>query len=129
MKRFIALTSLVIAVVASALWGVARQDRFPHADHAALFPVCTSCHAGIASGEENELYPAPTDCARCHDDQRVPKVDWPGPVRTATNLKFKHPQHEESSGGVECMACHGKDGSTKGMNVARAQPEARFRWH
>ncbi|HEX6559383.1 MAG TPA: cytochrome c3 family protein [Longimicrobiales bacterium] len=129
MKRFIAVASLVFAMAGSAVWAVARQDTFKHSDHARLFPVCTSCHAGVQSGEEARLYPAPDVCANCHDGQRERKVDWKGHARVATNLKFSHTEHVENSGEADCATCHGSKASPTWMNVSRAQPETCLACH
>jgi predicted CXXCH cytochrome family protein len=123
-KRIFAFASLAFAIVASTLFAVARQDRFDHADHANLFPVCTSCHAGIESGDAAALYPTAADCARCHNGKTRREVEWKGPVRVATNLKFSHEVHQ-----IECSSCHAKNGATERMQVARAKPEACFECH
>lgn len=129
MKRLIALTAIAFALIATAVFAVDRQQRFKHSDHARLFPVCTSCHEGVNTGEQSNLYPAAADCARCHDDERMPKVEWTAPARKAGNLAFSHTVHAENSGEAECSTCHAKEGSTQWMNVARAVPETCMECH
>jgi predicted CXXCH cytochrome family protein len=124
MNRSAVLALLAFAAVSTAVFAIARQDRFEHDVHANLFPVCTSCHAGIASGDAATFYPAAADCAKCHDGKTRREIEWAGPSRVATNLKFSHELHE-----MECSTCHAKAGSTKWMEVARARPEACLECH
>lgn len=104
------------------------EATFPHAKHARLFPTCQGCHTGIERGDAEAHYPTPALCANCHDGVERHTVDWQGPTRGPSNLRFSHPEHIRESGRrgepVSCMGCHGEDGAeSRWMRVAAAQPE------
>lgn len=129
MRTRLLAASLMLAATATGLWAVAAQDRaFPHEKHARLFPVCTGCHSGVATGDTADFYPAPGLCVRCHDGKRERVVDWTGPHRRPTNLAFSHPAHVERTAAqglsVACESCHGLGKEPAHMAVAEATPEA-----
>jgi hypothetical protein len=105
------------------------RDSFPHAAHRRLFTSCTTCHAGIPTGDSATARPPTSFCGTCHDgrDQRL--VDWtPVPAR-ASNLRYDHVTHiaaVRSKGDEElpCTRCHAMgDAEGELMEVARARPE------
>ncbi|HTM32992.1 MAG TPA: hypothetical protein VL263_16890, partial [Vicinamibacterales bacterium] len=69
----------------------APEDRFGHARHNRLFPLCSTCHAGVTQPGQ-AVFPSPTACASCHDGVIQPRVTWQ--ARTAglptRNLRFTH---------------------------------------
>jgi predicted CXXCH cytochrome family protein len=126
--------SLVLVAVASSLWALAQvADSFPHADHEGLFPLCTGCHVGIETGVRNDFYADPSVCARCHDGQREPTVEWSGPRSEPTNLVFSHTDHEtlvaEAGESADCVTCHQEVDAEVRMAVARARPETCLQCH
>ena len=119
----------VIALIAvPALLLAQPRPTFPHADHASLFPTCVGCHAGVPAGNAASLFPSPTLCAKCHNGDIMPRVDWQPPApRGPGLLAFSHPSHLGKAKDVGCESCHSTGGDTKWMNVARAAPRALHR--
>lgn len=123
-----ALVAWLVAATASAGIGVAalardRSDEgFPHARHARLFPTCTGCHAGIATGAQAATYPDSASCAQCHDGVQQPKVPWARSSVARSNLRFDHGAHaaKPEAQALECRSCHGVAGGPF-MNVKRAE--------
>lgn len=134
----VALAVLAPGVLASAAATPAPGDeaRFPHARHVGLFPSCNGCHGGILSADTSAaaaslpgssgLYPAPAQCAGCHDGTVQPRVQWNGPRREPSNLRFSHARHnrEADLGNPEfnCGRCHQQAGTTAFMAVSAARP-------
>lgn len=118
MKRAMLIGVAVLTAGAGALLSRPSQESFPHARHAGLFPTCTACHAGIASGDAAQLVSVtPETCAACHDGQTAPRVTWAGPgEREADNLRTVHPGHPE----LPCGACHQTPGTSGAMEVQAA---------
>jgi hypothetical protein len=115
----------VTAVVSQSLSG----PRFPHEDHARLFPLCIGCHEGIETGDVTEFYPDPALCGQCHDGTRQEPVEWDGPARPLTNLTFSHPQHDEvADRPIQCAECHSPEGAPR-MAVETAIPDRCFDCH
>ena len=132
MKRYLFAALILIATIVTATVRGVSQDKFNHAQHAKLFPVCTTCHAGIQSGDKTTIFPAPTDCARCHDGKRQDKIDYKQPAMTQSNLKFDHVDHAANLEGTkdnDCLTCHAKATPKKWMNVGRAAPETCIACH
>jgi hypothetical protein len=130
--RAAALFTLTAAAAAVAPAGLPAPEPaaepFPHARHAGLFPVCESCHAGIASsGVTRDAYPDPATCGICHDGARRPEVRWSGATLRATTLRFSHQRHlaevAARDGEVNCQACHATGDATTRLAVGRATPE------
>ena len=126
----------MLATTASPLQaqGGTRRPGFPHQRHAKLFPTCSGCHAGIATGDSASMYPPPALCARCHDGTVERRVSWSTPSRPATNLKFSHTVHERSStrhgDTLACASCHSlPEQRTTWMAVAAPRPSACFSCH
>ncbi len=128
MRFFLRVLALVVGpglLLAQANAPVSPASTpFPHARHAKLFPLCSSCHVGIAIADPFRSYPSPMLCGQCHDGVIQPAVRWRAPDRKGpTLLVFSHQQHFSTAKAATCASCHGVDGSTKWMNVARAEPE------
>lgn len=98
-----------------------RQEAFPHAEHARLFPFCTGCHEGVETDDPDNFYPDPQLCARCHDGQDMARVAWTAPTDEVTNLRFTHENHRDAAGELECERCHSPEGAAR-MVVERALP-------
>ena len=114
---------MLLAAQGSVSAPVAGASPFPHARHARLFPLCSSCHTGITSGDAFRLYPSPMLCGNCHNGviQRV--VRWQAPPPKGPRLLvFSHTSHFATAKAATCASCHGVDGSTQWMNVAHAAP-------
>ena len=90
----------------------ALSAAFPHERHAKLFPLCESCHGGIATGSAATSYPPEASCQTCHNGTDAKVVQWRTPTRLAGLLRFSHPEHASKVGseGRECGACHGTAG-------------------
>jgi hypothetical protein len=122
--------AITAAIALGGMAGAAvprATDNFPHPLHERLFPVCESCHRGITGDTSGPAYPAPADCARCHDGARLDRVDWQQPAARASNLRFSHAQHLALAAAADtapaCQACHALDGGTGRMAVGAAAPE------
>jgi hypothetical protein len=127
----VTLAAILLVAAASVAWvRIARDEhRFPHQLHEKLFPTCTGCHAGIATGEPAMAFPAPAACAQCHNGTDAKVVSWNGPSHTASNLHFDHVTHAKESGATgdkaECLRCHGQGATLSArpwMVVQRAPP-------
>lgn len=117
------------AASGGALLSFSRQERFPHEEHARLFPACAGCHAGIAAGDTAAFYSiTPDDCAGCHDGVELGRVAWRRPERRASNLSFPHPTHVVDLE-MDCAACHNPPGAELRMAVQRAAPETCLECH
>ena len=106
----------------------AAEDRFRHARHARLFPLCSTCHAGVTQPGQ-AVFPSPTTCTSCHDGVIQPRVTWQ--PRTAglptRNLRFTHEAHAravtarnpaDSALLRNCAACHNERGAAR-MEIKR----------
>lgn len=120
----------LVVVVALAVLGTVRAGAqpatspFPHDKHAKLFPLCESCHGGIASGDAASAFPPEASCRDCHNGSDAKLVAWRTPTRGAGLLRYSHTDHARKvdSAGRECGACHGSAGAPR-MAVHRAAPE------
>jgi hypothetical protein len=125
-----AAIALAALVATSAAWAALRdEERFPHREHAEVFPTCVGCHEGIVTGAEADAFPAPSECADCHDGRDLDRVNWDGPRRDPSNLKFSHVEHARESelpnDTRSCQRCHAAGGDTtraQWMAVREAQP-------
>lgn len=96
---------------------------FPHDRHAKLFPTCSGCHAGIATGQPAAAMPAPALCAACHDGAIQPRVSWTGAKpKEAGLLVFSHPRHLTVAKQLDCATCHATGDGAPWMQVVRAEP-------
>lgn len=119
------------AVAVGTVFSLPSQDDFPHADHAGLFPACEACHAGVPDGRAEAFYSVTaSDCASCHDGDRLDRVEWrPPPVPRASNLDFSHPVHRDAvrqteQTALDCADCHRIPGAPGRMDVASAAVES-----
>lgn len=133
------LCALAVPDVRAAVAQLAGADetRFPHAEHVGLFPSCTGCHGGVLEADSTAvpltgadgtgLYPEPAQCAGCHDGVAERRVEWDGPRREASNLRFSHALHDREADLGEptesCHECHQQQGRAEFMAVAEARPE------
>jgi hypothetical protein len=109
MLRAAAVLAAVLAVAGLVRAAPRAPDGFPHAAHERLFPICQSCHL---PDERGAAFPAPADCAQCHDGVRRARVEWTGYAPRASNLRFSHARHlaaigtdrEDAALGAECRA-------------------------
>lgn len=132
LARRVALALAVTGLVVSGAVLRAQQGAaFPHERHARLFPTCTGCHEGIASGDLARVLPTASQCAACHDGQVQRRVTWtpPGPRGTGL-LAFSHTAHAGKIGSdAPCETCHAASAPPRWMNVARAAPETCLQCH
>ena len=111
-------------LVVPALSFAQAPSPFPHARHARLFPLCSSCHQGIMGAAPANAFPPPALCADCHNGTVAPRVSWAPPVPKGPGLLvFSHQQHAATVKGATCESCHELSDSSAWMNVARAAPE------
>lgn len=116
--------ALLIALASPAAVVSQQPAGFPHSAHAKLFPLCSSCHAGITAGDASKSFPAPTLCASCHDGTIKPRVRWTPPApHGAELLTFTHRAHGITAKDVACESCHARGSEARWMNVGRATPE------
>jgi hypothetical protein len=106
----------------------ALQDRFDHGKHAALFPTCLGCHAGVGDSTAS-LWPRKTDCSACHDGTVEETVDWTPPAAPPrTNFRFTHAKHASAvtlahpDSTLQCRNCHAYRGTDR-MRVRLAVVE------
>lgn len=124
---------LLVGLVAGAVFAypIAHQnqsDPFPHAQHEKVFPLCSSCHAGVAEPGQ-PIWPDAASCTSCHDGVVAKRVPWTGRTRPlVSNLKFEHGLHSraataknaaDSSLLRNCSACHVNAGEPR-MTVQHA---------
>lgn len=138
--RIVALAAgapLLVALLATgALAGRvdAQQQGFPHARHNGLFPLCTGCHAGIATGDSATMFPKPTLCAQCHTGQGLPKVAWTHPDLPVTNVRFSHTAHvmrlkAAGDSALRCESCHSAPGGGRMAVGPKPQMNTCFSCH
>ncbi len=131
MKRLLrgSLALLGIVVLAGAIRMLAGP--FDHVKHRHLFVDCRTCHLGAAE-QGKAMFPAPADCANCHDGKVTSRVSWPEPVADPGNLRFTHDEHRRVSRkdgkDVTCEACH-TPASSPWMTVERAVITECFQCH
>lgn len=104
-----------------------QEPSFPHEEHAGLFPLCTGCHEGIATGDSALAFPSPELCGRCHDGEELETVDWRGRRPEVDNLRFEHVAHasglaDEGEAPLACTECHTESGEPR-MAVRGPQPD------
>ncbi|MEO8333436.1 MAG: cytochrome c3 family protein [bacterium] len=122
MGRF--LLALALLIAPAPVLAQAAASPFPHARHAKLFPLCSSCHVGITIADPFRAFPSPSLCADCHDGIIKPRVKWEAPRKQGPGLLvFTHQQHAASTKGVACESCHALRDSLPWMNVSAATPE------
>src|ERR1041384_679797 len=81
---------LATVVALALLQQPAGTQAFDHVKHKALFPSCTTCHAGAARADAS-LWPAAASCAACHDGTMEKALSWTPPAAARrSNLRFGH---------------------------------------
>jgi hypothetical protein len=110
------------------LLGRKTAPVFDHAKHGRLFPLCTTCHAGVLD-PARPLWPTAESCGACHDGRIRPLVEWSPPLGPRpSNLRFTHTDHHErvlrrspadSLLRETCSSCHTEAGTTR-MEVTLA---------
>jgi hypothetical protein len=131
MRAYVVVAALIAGAALWAAGGAGVEqgaEAFPHAQHQRLFPVCEGCHAGLLTGSGRDPFPVPSDCAACHDGDRVPRVAWrPREGPRVSNLLFSHIGHRAAAAAagdtLRCQVCHAPPGDTLRMNVGAAAPE------
>lgn len=130
MRGIMAVAAAVLLAGATA-W---MASSFDHREHERLFVDCTTCHAGAAETGK-AMFPAPANCANCHDGNVVKRVDWTEPAPRAGNLRFTHEGHRGGSHGrgpdgtpIDCGSCH-TPGSASWMTVERSVVAQCFQCH
>lgn len=127
MKTRAAVLALTAVSCMTAVWLVAQEpEAFPHRQHDRLFPLCESCHEGIALGDRVTSFPEPAQCAACHDGEREERVSWSGPQPRLSNLLFAHTDHADAvraeGDSTTCASCH--DAGTGGRMAVRGPDPA-----
>ncbi|MEX0908944.1 MAG: cytochrome c3 family protein, partial [Gemmatimonadaceae bacterium] len=110
------------ALVAAPFGDSQPQERFPHTKHANLFPLCTTCHAGVVESGE-AMFPNPPSCASCHDGVVEQRVSWQPPTGPrGSNVRFTHDAHHravtardpaDSTLVRSCSGCHTREGEPR----------------
>ena len=115
--------AIALTMLASVAAGQRGTAPFPHQRHERLFPLCESCHAGIATGDAATSMPTEASCRECHNGTDARAVTWQRTAHGQGLLRFSHVSHqrEVDSTGRACATCHGTAGGTL-MTVQRAQP-------
>ena len=105
-------TVLILTGAGGGLAARLTADHFDHWQHRRVFPTCQGCHAG-AQDSTRSIWPAPADCAACHDGTIERKVDWSPPDRRRpSNLRFTHLVHAAKAAdrfpqdSIVCSSCH-----------------------
>lgn len=118
--------ALAMALVGSTLFAAPgatqARSRFPHERHARVFPLCTTCHAGVVEAGRT-MFPEPTACASCHDGTVERRVQWqPRPGPRPGNRRFTHEAHSRAAAAKNpayatlienCAACHVERGAPR----------------
>jgi hypothetical protein len=107
---------------AAPLVGRAPEGRFPHEKHARVFPLCTTCHAGVVEPDQS-MFPDPVRCTSCHDGVVKQTVKWEPRVGPRPgNRRFTHPMHDRAATAKNpadsalirnCSACHTQAGTPR----------------
>ncbi|MEW5918213.1 MAG: cytochrome c3 family protein, partial [Gemmatimonadota bacterium] len=115
--------AIVLLLGVSADASAQATAPFPHEKHVKLFPLCESCHAGVASGNTATAFPPEASCSTCHNGTDSKVVQWIRPTRGAGLLRYSHPEHaaKVDSAGRACGTCHGMPDQPM-MVVRRASP-------
>lgn len=124
----VALVATVALATAVAAARRPATEAFPHEKHAKVFPLCTTCHAGMAE-QGAAVWPAVGSCEACHDGTIEKRVEWtPRAGPRVTNLTFDHLAHRrealaktpgDSVKIALCSSCHNEAGAPR-MTVQHA---------
>lgn len=103
------------ALLAAPRSSLAPVERFPHQKHSKVFPLCTTCHAGVVESGQ-PMFPEPARCRSCHDGVIEKTVTWQPRVGPRPgNRRFTHDVHDvaatrknpgDSTLIENCSACH-----------------------
>lgn len=109
-------------IVAAPHTSLQQPERFPHEKHARLFPLCTTCHAGVLERGE-PLWPEPASCASCHDGVVEERITWQRPTAPrGSNVRFTHEAHHRAVTAHDpadstlirsCSECHTRVGEPR----------------
>ena len=115
----------------------ADEERFPHREHANVFPLCTTCHAGVVEPGA-PLWPEPARCTACHDGIVEKRVSWsPRTGPRPGNRRFTHQKHDSAATRHDpadsamirnCSSCHNETGAMR-MAVENAVVTKCFSCH
>lgn len=104
------------------------RGRFPHEKHSNVFPLCSTCHAGVTEPGQS-IWPDPVRCQSCHDGVIKKKVAWQPRVGPRPgNRRFTHQAHDVAATRTNiadsalirnCSACH-VQGTAQRMAVRNA---------
>ena len=120
MKRTLLLAMAGIALGHGAWFGpLDAQERFPHQVHSVFFADCNACHAGVASGKAEEVFPQAAMCMACHTGQTAPVIRWKPPAPRESSLRFTHTAHP-----FPCAMCHLPEGPENLAAMAIPEPES-----
>jgi hypothetical protein len=123
-RRPIVLALLVACAAVPVVIAAQQPQPFPHERHAALFPTCVGCHAGVPAGDAAATFPSPAACAQCHDGVIQKRVSWTPPApRGLGLLTFSHPAHLARAKDVTCTSCHAAPRDSAWMHVGKASPD------
>src|ERR1044071_7939975 len=106
---------LATVVALALLQQPAGTQAFDHVKHKALFPSCTTCHAGAARADAS-LWPAAASCAACHDGTIEKVVSWtPHAAARPSKLRVHHVAHAKEAGdkAPRCEGCHPLEGEAR----------------
>ena len=106
---------MIAFLLVASLVQATDSSGFDHLKHKALFPSCTTCHAG-AETKGASLWPAESSCVACHDGKIEKTVAWhPRTTPRSTNLRFDHVQHRVAAKDkpAPCAACHTEAGEPR----------------
>ncbi|HTS89673.1 MAG TPA: cytochrome c3 family protein [Gemmatimonadales bacterium] len=133
-RPILGLAAVVLLGAAGGRLGRGPGDQFDHAKHAAYFPGCEGCHAGVLDSMK-PIFPPAEVCTDCHDGTVKKRVEFTPPAPGIWNLRFTHARHLEEAGKKlpadsmpYCTACHTPAGGTW-MEVRPPIPQQCFQCH
>ena len=132
--RSVLVTLAVVLPAATFARVQTAPERFPHEQHAGLFPLCAGCHAGVITNAPAEAFPPQALCARCHDGGTLEPVVWAGYEPRASNVVFDHVEHagqlaREGELDPGCVGCHSTSPAERMRVVGPPQPEGCLTCH
>lgn len=136
-RNLLLAAAVGLAAIGGLIGGVMLRadetERFPHEQHARLFPLCGGCHEGVETGDRSAYFPSPQMCVNCHDGVTEALVEWDGPREHLTNLVFEHTHHagevlRHDGEVLACEQCHTPAGAER-MVIQRANPDVCLSCH
>jgi hypothetical protein len=132
MRRIVVAAAMLAAILTAGWVAGIRRETFPHSLHEGLFPLCESCHSGIFGGVAADRFPSPEVCTACHDGVVRARVEWTGPTRRISNLRYDHVTHlaqvRAAGDSLTCHTCHGTEPGVR-MAVGGPRPESCLECH